>query len=119
MINLWFTFLRGISTKRPTKQTTKRNPVIQPNPGSLIASGEFPSMPTPASSYVFLFSPSRYDANPPGSRKRETLFFQVKNETFDPGSFLKEDASGESVWGTFPVLCYYELNQFNVTLPGS
>ena len=42
-----YTFLSGIKTKRPTKQTTKRKPVIQPNPGSLIAPGLLPSFPTP------------------------------------------------------------------------
>ena len=54
-----YTFLRGIRTKRPTKQTKKRKPIIQPSPGSLILVGEFPSVLIPASSYVFLFNPTR------------------------------------------------------------
>ena len=54
-----YTFLRGIKTKRPTKQTRKRKPVIQPSPGSLILVGEFPSVSIPACSYVFLFNPRR------------------------------------------------------------
>lgn len=44
------TFLSGIKTKRPTKHTTKRKAVIQPNPGSLIAFGLLPSFSTPDNS---------------------------------------------------------------------
>ena len=42
--------LSGIKTKRPTNQTTKRKPIIQPNACSLIAPRLLPSFPTPDNS---------------------------------------------------------------------
>lgn len=69
------TFLSGIKTKRPTKQTTKRNAVIQPNPGSFTLYEEFPSVFIPDNSYVFLFIPNKYEAKPPAFSNKKLAFF--------------------------------------------
>lgn len=62
------TCLRGIKVRRPPKLQARRNPVIQPIPGSFQLPGTLPGE-SPASSYVFLFRPSKVDPNPPAARQ--------------------------------------------------
>ena len=54
-----YTFLSGTKARSPTKLLTERKPVIQPIPGSLVLPGAFPSMLTPACSYVFLLKANK------------------------------------------------------------
>lgn len=64
-----YTFLRGTKARSPTKLLTERKAVIQPSPGSLVLPGAFPSVSTPACSYVFLLKPNKYDPKPPAQQK--------------------------------------------------